>query len=74
MVSRRCIGQNASRSHSFWELQVGCPKFGEVSLEPQLNHLGWLIEIGFEGFISGHLVQQVVEVGEEERPRGYVIK
>lgn len=56
MVGRKLLGQNMGWSHSFKQLQVGHLKFEEIPLEPQLDHLGCPVKIGFKGLALGYLV------------------
>lgn len=62
MVLDRSLCQDANRSYSLGELQIGGLKLKEVPLELELDHLGRPIEVSLECFSLGHLVKKMVKV------------
>ena len=74
MIGTGCLGQDSSWGYSIRELHVCCPKLREIPLEPQLDHPGWPVEVSLKGLTIGHLIQKMVEVGNEERPRGHIVE
>lgn len=74
VVGNGSFCQDAGWSYAIGKFQVGCLKFGEVSLELKLNHPGSPIEVGLEWLALGYLMEKVVKVCQDKRPRGNIIE
>ena len=61
-------------SNTIRELQIWCPKLGEIPLQPQLDYPGWPVEVGLERSASGHFIKKMIKINEDEGACGHIIE
>lgn len=74
MVHDKSLCQDVGWSYSIRELLVRRSKLGEVPLKPELDHPSRLVEVGLKWSALDHLMEEMVEVSQDKRSRGNVIK